>query len=238
MEILDTFFQDLTFDEVSHRYFVNGKPLRISVSGILDFFGNKFDAPTVARFVAKSRKITTEEVLSEWKKTNVESLRVGTKTHLFGEKYPYDNTLVPESGYEEAIKKFWDELPSHIELLKCEYRMYHKEKFFAGTADLLLRNKETGNIIIGDYKTNKDLFKNASKKKLRGRFSDLVDNPFNKYQIQLNYYQQMLEQIPGIKVSSRKIIWVKPTGEYEIFNCEDFQERLHLKRKRKKLKIK
>ena len=40
------------------------------------------------------------------------------------------------------------------------------------------------------------------------RFSNLLENSFNKYQIQLSYYQILLEQT-GIEVSSRKNNTVK-----------------------------
>ena len=46
--------------------------------------------------------------------------------------------------------------------------------------------------------------KNEKDKYVKG-FSDLLDTPFSKYQIQLNYYQQLVEQVPGVKISKRKI---------------------------------
>ena len=55
-----------------------------------------------------------------------------------------------------------------------------------------------------------------------GPFSHLLDNPFNKYQLQLCYYQILLKQIEDIEVSSRKLVWLRPNGTYELYDTEDF----------------
>ena len=104
--------------------------------------------------------------------------------------------------------------------------MYHKELMYAGTLDILCYNKNTGEYIILDYKTNKDLFKNFKEKKLLKPFDNLLDNPFNKYQLQLSFYQILIEQIDFIKISSRKIIWIKPNGNYQLYDTEDYTEQL------------
>ena len=88
-----------------------------------------------------------------------------------------------------------------------------------------------GKSLIPTHNTNKDLFKNHQGQMLRGRFSDLLDMPLSKYKIQLNYYQQLVEQVPGVKISKRKIIWLKPDGNYELYECEDYSDRLNAKLK-------
>ena len=128
-------------------------------------------------------------------------------------------------GQERAVIKFWNDLPEHVVPLILELQMYHKQYMYAGTADVPLYNKKTKTVIIADYKTNKDLFKNFRGKKLLHPFTDLLDNPFNKYQIQLSYYQLLFEQV-GLNVSSRKIIWLKKDGEYEVFDTVDYTEKL------------
>ena len=71
--------------------------------------------------------------------------------------------------------------------------MFHKTKLYAGTPDCILMNLETNNLILIDYKTNEDLFKNFKGQKLVERFSSYLDTPFNKYQIQLSYYKILLD---------------------------------------------
>ena len=54
-----------------------------------------------------------------------------------------------------------------------------------------------------------------------GPFKDLLDMPLNHYQLQLSFYQILFEQL-GLRVESRKIIWVKPTGDYEMYDTQDY----------------
>ena len=218
-----SFFEDLKFDEKKHLYFLKDKKIRYSVSKIIKNFVEPFDTEKVSLLVSKKRSISQKNVLKEWEKIKNEACEKGNKIHLFGEKYPFNLNLKPENKFEEAIVKFWKDLPKEIVPVMTELQMYHKKYLYAGTADIILYNKKTKTFIIGDYKTNKDLFKNYKGKKMLNFFSDLLDNPFNKYQLQLSFYQILFEQI-GLKVSSKKIIWLKPTGKYELYDTQDYTQ--------------
>ena len=63
--------------------------------------------------------------------------------------------------------------------------------------------------------------KNFKGKKMLSLFDDLLDMPLNHYQLQLSFYQILFEQI-GLKVEGRKIIWLKPDGEYDMYDTEDY----------------
>lgn len=215
------FFDKLEFDEGKHLYTVNGVKINSSVSKIIKNFVKPFDTEGVSRGVAKKRGVSQKEILKEWKEISDEACNKGTRIHAFGELYPFDRTLKPNDKYEEAIVKFWNDLPEHIVPVVMELRMYHKDYLFAGTGDILLYNKLTGHYIIGDYKTNKDLFKNFKGQKMLSLFDDLLDMPLNHYQLQLSFYQILFEQI-GLKVESRKIIWLKPDGEYQMYDTADY----------------
>lgn len=220
-----SFYKGLTFEDSIHKYFVKGVPINKSVSVLIKDYCLPFNRHLLSLQVAKKRGITQKEVLDEWDKTALEAINRGKEAHLFGELYPFNNDLRPQSQFEIAIMKFWADLPPHIKPVVCELQMYHKEKLYAGTADIILYNELTGKFIIGDYKTNKDLFKNFKGQKLTGRFSNFLDNPFNKYQLQLSYYQILLEQC-GVEVSDRKLIWLLPTGEYKLYDCQDLTQYL------------
>jgi hypothetical protein len=215
------FFSKLEFDEGKHLYTVNGSNINSSVSKVIKNFVKPFDTHNVSLGVAKKRKVTQEQVITEWKSISNEACDKGTRVHLFGELYPFNKTLKPSDNYERAIVKFWNDLPEHIVPVIMELRMYHKDYLFAGTGDILLYNTQTGHYIIGDYKTNKDLFKNFQGQKMLSLFDDLLDMPLNHYQLQLSFYQILFEQI-GLKVESRKIIWLKPDANYEMYDTEDY----------------
>jgi hypothetical protein len=230
MELLtkiQTPFSNLTFEEKRHKYYVEGQPINKSVSALIGEFYEHFDAQQVAPHSAAKLGLTTEEVLAHWAAINQESRDRGHRVHNFGEVYQFNRNLKPSCPQEEAIVKFWQDVPEHILPLAAELRMYHFKHLFAGTADIILFDTKTQTYIIADYKTNKDLFKNYMGKTMIGPFSHLLDNPLNHYVIQLSYYQLLLEQV-GVKVSRRVIIWLGLDGNYQLFDTEDVTDILKI----------
>ena len=213
-------FNNLTFEEKKHKYFVKGEPIKTSVSGLLSSYYEHFDAKAVAPFSARKLGITTEEVLRQWAEINQESRDRGHRVHNFGELYQFDRSLKPSCPQEEAIVAFWQSIPDHIIPVAAELRMYHFKYLFAGTADIILFDTKTQSYIIADYKTNKDLLKNFKGKTMLAPFQDLLDCPLNHYVIQLSYYQILLEQI-GVKVSKRVIIWLGLDGKFSCIDTND-----------------
>ena len=213
-------FNKLSFEEKKHKYYVDNQPIKTSVSGLISEFYEHFNAEQVAPYSAAKMGLTTEEVLAHWAAINQESRDRGHRVHAFGEVYQFNRNLKPSCPQEEAIVKFWQDVPEHILPLAAELRMYHFKHLFAGTADIILFDTKTQTYIIADYKTNKDLFKNYQGKTMIGPFSHLLDMPLNHYVIQLSYYQLLLEQV-GVKVSRRVIIWLGLDGNYQLFDTDD-----------------
>lgn len=222
---LNSYFNNIEFKENGHIYEVNGQKLKYSVSGLIEFFIIPFNREGISKNTAKNRGISQAELLKEWDAKRDNACSMGNKTHSFGEGYMFNRVLIPETGLERAVVKFWNDLPSHIIPVIPELIMYHKEYLFAGTADVLLYNTTTGKFIICDYKTNEDLFKNFAEKKMLKPFGDLLCCPFNHYQLQLSFYQILLEQ-SGIEVSGRKVIWLQHDGTYKIYDTKDYREPL------------
>ncbi len=224
-------FKDLTFNEEAHKYYVKGQPIKKSVSAIIKNFTTGFDRNGISKNITYSKNIInellntgvkykTEDITKPWDDKTKIACDTGTEVHLFGELYPFNTELKPRNKKEEAIKKFWNDLPDFIQPVIMELRMYHKKYMFAGTADILLYNRKSDTFIIGDYKTNENLFKNFANKYLLSPFEDKLDRPFEKYEIQLSLYQILFEQT-GYRVSSRKLIWLLPDGTYKMYTLED-----------------
>lgn len=215
------YFSQLEFEENSHKYTYKGRKLKYSVSGIIKKFTIPFDVGLMSGLVAKKEGTTQAIIKDRWEKEKDKACSKGNVAHLFGELYPFDRTLEPKDELDPSVIAFWDDLPEHIVPVVMELRMYHKELLFAGTADIILYNTRTETYIIGDYKTNKDLFKTYKDKRLLTPFQSLLDCPYNKYQLQLSFYQILLEQA-GVTVSSRKIIWLLPDAKYLIYDADDY----------------
>ena len=218
-------FNTLQFNEEKHEYTVKEKKLDRSVSALVGDYYEEFDAEKIAPFTARKYGKSTEEVLAEWAATNLEAIERGNRVHLFGEKYQFNRTLLPTCPQEIAVTKFWKDMPEHIISVAAELRMYHFTKLFAGTADILLYDTRSNTFIIADYKTNKDLYKNFQGKTMLAPFNKYLDSPLNHYQLQLSFYQLLLEQI-GVQVSRRIIVWLQLDGNYQMIDTEDMTDKL------------
>ena len=62
-------------------------------------------------------------------------------------------------------------------------------------------------------------------KMLKPGFDYMVDCPYSMYVLQLNLYQAALENI-GIHVIDRRLIWLKPDGNYELVKVPEIQEEI------------
>ena len=224
---LSEFFSGIHLDEATHRYTLGEEVFKISVSGLIKPYYFPTDWDNVKSNVALKLGITKEQVQINWDLEAKKGCNIGDKTHIFGENYVLSNfKLEPVTGYEKAIVKFWKELPKHIVPIKLELKMYHKLYRFAGTADIILYNTLTGKIIIADYKTNKDLFKNFQGQRMKYPFSHLFCSPFGHYNLQLSFYQILIEQVPNVSVENRVIIWLLPDGTYKLYETADYSESL------------
>lgn len=227
-KILD-YFKELQFVAEEHKYQLGGRVLS-SVSSVIKKYTAPFDADKIAGFVAAKRGITKEEVLAEWEAKKNAACDRGNEAHAFAEtittsQYDSEFAISTNNGLQQAILKFWSNIPDYIEPAFHELKMFSEELGIAGTADLILYNNKTGKYIICDYKTNEDLFKNYRKKKLLVPFNDLLDMPYSKYELQLSMYQILFEQC-GFEVESRRIIWLQDDGTYKTYKTQDLTHRL------------
>ena len=84
-----------------------------------------------------------------------------------------------------------------------------------------LAQTQTPDLIIMDWNTNKDLYKNFKGQKLLSPFDELLDMPLNLYKLQLSLYQSCINKV-GLKVVARRILWLKPDGSYDKINLEEY----------------
>ena len=215
-------FQDVTLEPIEHVYTSSkSKKTLIPVSNIVAKFKNPFDTKEKSKSYAEKYGLVAEEVEHQWKEAGRIACDQGTEVHEFAERYFYDNSITPNNGFENAVIKFWKRIPKHIIPLISESRIYSDEYKYAGTSDNLFYNTLDKSIIISDYKTNKNLFKNFAGQTMLDPFEHLLDNPFNNYQVQLSLYQIPIEDL-GYKVSERWVVWLKPDSTFEKFEAMDF----------------
>ena len=256
--ILDS-FKDLQFDEGPHVYTLHGNKIP-SVTTILGKYEQPFNAQEVATSYAKKNGMTPEYWLRQWKWKNKIATTTGTLVHEFGESLAYvahghpelitesckckylidENWLIPTRAKEEAVIKFWSDVPPCLHFVLAEAKMYtnsnpdprtHLKQQLAGTADIIFwyideNNPRNNGIVIGDYKNNEELQKEYSRshnKMMLPPFDQFYSEPLSEYVAQFSTYQIPLEDI-GLPVIARRLIWLKPDGTYEKIATPDISQ--------------
>jgi len=207
-------FKGLNFDEETHTYTLNGKTLT-STTSYLSRFSDKFNSYFASEAKGKSKlsKNATDRrdgkfYRDRWKFVRDESLNMGNRVHLYAECFPdFD---LPYCWREQGILDFFEWLPDNYIVLFSELRIYDEETCHAGTIDLVLYNKNTNNLVIVDWKTNKrninEVYKNKS---LKGEFKHLASTSYNKYSLQLSDYSYVLSKNSNFDVEERWVIWLR-----------------------------
>lgn len=233
-------FGDIKFIEESHQYFID-KEEYTPVSNIIKEYEPVVDWDQKATDYAIKWKKNKVDVQRDWKLNNLKSTISGTRTHCFGESYTNVlcghpelvceqnkpqyieeyNTMVATYPKEEAIMKFYDELEKNLHPVGAEFKLsteYMKEvRRICGTCDLLFYDSDRDGFVIGDWKTNKTLYKEYNRQNgvmMTGCMSSFIDEPLSHYILQFNIYQRLLESI-GVKIIDRVLVWLKDDGTYE-----------------------
>jgi hypothetical protein len=260
-KILNT-FNELIFVEDGHKYFLRGKEMEC-VSNVAHMFQEHIDSYKLAtetyernfnKPASKYYQMTVEQIVECWKKISEDACSHGTETHEFGESAFYymigqydkilpefKDRLTEDGGFlaihpkEEAVVKFYEEIPKCIVPILAETRVYveYDKAGYAGTFDILFyydaelvgKPSNTSGLFVMDWKTNKDLYKNFKEQTLLSPFEHLLDMPLSTYKLQLSLYENALYKI-GFKTVGRRILWLKPDGTYEKINLESYQEKI------------
>lgn len=207
-------FKDLKFDEDSHTYLIKNKKL-LSTTTYIEKFSQEFNAYHASENKAKkiqennpNDKRTSTYYRKRWEYVNKEATNMGSRIHMFAECYP--NFDEPMCNGEQGVVDFFNWIPEEYELLFLEFRLYDEDSLRAGTMDGLLLNKNTGKLVIFDFKTNRrNILEFYTGKKLKEPFNNLYATNLNKYSLQLSDYMWMIEKNTEFKIEDRWVVWLR-----------------------------
>jgi len=184
-KIIDTYTNKLVFVEGPHKYYLDGVEY-ISVSEVTHKYkpidGEQMAENCVKKWMKdqdpsyKYYGMSKEEILAQWKIKSDHACEFGTNVHAFGESMFYYMTGHPEdildeckdkfdeegphpsNPQEEAIVKFWDDLPESFVPVLAETKVFNRNGTqYAGTFDILFYYVEEpespkNGLVIFDYK--------------------------------------------------------------------------------------
>lgn len=257
-KILETYTNKLIFLEGPHEYYLDGVQY-MCVSDVTHKYKPITSEQMAENCVKKWQRdqdpsykyygMSKEEILAQWAIKSGHACDFGTEVHAFGESMFYhmigepdkilpecankfkDGIPIPTNPHEEAVVKFWDDIPETFVPVLAETKVFNRNGTpYAGTFDILFYyvdedNPQNSGLVIFDYKTNEDLYKNFKQQKLLWPFNDMLDMSYSYYTLQLGCYQIPLENL-GMKIVGRRLIWLKPDGKYESVKVNRISDRV------------
>lgn len=202
--------KDVVLDLERHIYTnVHNGLVYESVTTFISQFKKKFDAEKHAKRVADREGVTTKEILQRWKDTADTACTRGTNIHLVMENYLKDKVIPKE--HTEILESFIQKTKGIIKsnsIVLSEEIVYKHDLLLAGTADLIVENGNTFNVM--DFKTNKKFnFQSNYNEYFYEPIDHLQICEFTTYTIQMSIYAYMYELLTGKKCSGLNIYYLR-----------------------------
>jgi hypothetical protein len=244
--------QKLSFLEEKHIYFMNDVDGNLrddwkSVSKVLKYFYEGFDAENIAQKKSKGDLTVKQALLDEWSKAGELAVNMGSRIHFLLEKESlkifniekevrqpifecdFDQILKSDAMIQGGIKFLNLMKERGALLLDTEVVLGSAELGYVGQADKIWlienKNKDGFGIIVSDYKSNKpkNFVPNSFTKKMKFPFIFLDDTALGHYSVQLPLYGKLfLKMLEGSKYENIKlygciIVLLKDDSEFEEF---------------------
>jgi hypothetical protein len=244
--------QKLSFLEEDHIYFMNDIDGNLrndwpSVSRVLKYFYDGFDADAIAHKKSKGDLVVKQALLDEWSKAGELAVNIGSRVHYLLEKESlnifniekevrqpifdcnFDQILRSDAMIQGGIKFLNLMKERGAVLLDTEVVLGSAELGYVGQADKIWlienKNKDGFGIIVSDYKSNKpkNFIPNSFTKKMKFPFIFLDDTALGHYSVQLPLYGKLfLKMLEGTKYENLKlygciIVLLKDDSDFEEF---------------------
>jgi ATP-dependent exoDNAse (exonuclease V) beta subunit len=191
----------IEFHPEPHHYILGQEKLT-SVTTLIHRWFPQFDAEAVAKKKAEREGSSFEALLLEWEKKRDQSSAFGTKVHLMAETIiqTKDDRAADhlaqndrEKAYLATLKEVLLRIAKGYDFIESEKIIFSPTHKVAGTVDLLLRSKDTGEFVIADWKTNREIkFSGYRQEMGSGPCVHLQNCNFNHYSLQTSAYGELL----------------------------------------------
>lgn len=233
-----TTFNDVTFYDEPHKYFLDGKEL-ISVTTLIHKYQEEFNEDYWSNYKSEQFNVTQREILRAWNFINKKGTLKGSAIHDYAEnlfqnkKFEYPKDLIfKEFGFDPVINEynitkkhvdnFYNDVHGKLIPIRIEYVVYDKKSMIAGTLDILFYNIKMHEFQVWDHKTNKDFTFEMKTRHLLNELSQLEDCDMELYSLQLEMYKQIIEKNIPIKLGKSYIVWFSHNNDnYQVIETKD-----------------
>jgi hypothetical protein len=213
------------FEELSHKYYVDGVQAPWSGTAFSHYCEVHFDAD---RVLAEMRpgwatkkgyvkedgeEMSFEEIKAAWEKNGTSQSRRGTLLHWQIECYLNGYDIAEPHSPEFAMmlqfeRVFLDALG--LTPWRVEMNLFHCGLRLAGQADLLCKD-HAGKLVIMDWKRSREIKERAYRNEMqRPPLNHLPNTNRHCYNLQLNTYRHILETEYGFEVSGMYLVVLHP----------------------------
>lgn len=239
---------DVRFDKDLHKYYIDGAPMKDSVTTVVHHYFEKFDGVSSAKAMLRGASFWTNEerygkywdaakevseevaianILAMWEENRDESAGLGTAMHEAIEEYLVNGTPLPDTKECRMFSNFLAYAQSlGYQADKMEEVVWDVKASIAGSVDMQFKHSETGHTWLVDWKRSKEIkTKGFRGKKGLGPMSNKQDCNFEHYSLQLNIYKYLLTHNKGRNIERMSIVVLHPNqDDYMLLDVDDNQE--------------
>lgn len=235
---LFTSFNDVTFYDEPHKYYLGGREL-VSVTTLIGRYHEKFDENYWSDNKSQEFVISQREVLRAWNFINKKGTIKGSAIHDYSEnlfqnkvfQYP-QQLILNEFGFDPVLEeyqitkkhvdKFYNDVHGKLIPIRTEMVVYDRESLIGGMLDILFYNVKAKEFQIWDWKTNKKFNREMKSRHMINKLYMLEDCELETYSLQLEMYKQIIEKNTGIKLGKSYIVWFSHNNpSYEIIETKN-----------------
>ena len=236
-------FSRIKFSSTGHLYSVDGKETPLSVTRLINIFLPKFERDKIAAAVAKKTKSSVDNIIKEWEFEKDIACIKGSIFHNYIDNYLANKICnsdftdsdalitnpIARIDFRDTIDKLKGQFTEYYNNEYSKKYIHLKSEFIVGdldasnvcgTIDNLSINKETGNLAILDYNTNKKI-DTVSKynNSLIPPLDHLKQTKLVTYSLQIGIYKYIIEKHTPYKVDTGQILWFNEKNtSYQIFD--------------------
>jgi len=228
---LEKSFEAVLFSEKDHSYLIENQAAKCSVTQLLKKYEKPFEAAKLAAIVAKKQGMLKEDVLNLWNFKRDFACLKGTLLHLYIENFlQKKKTTMDRAAIQTFVRRhpdyiseevFYNDLAKYVSNFLVFYKKWKEDHIMVrpelvvgdkltkvcGCIDNLSFNYKSNQLVIFDYKSNKEI-KEEGKDNLLGPLSHLKATSLVKYSLQLHLYALIIERNTPFKINDTQIVWV------------------------------
>lgn len=235
---LFTTFNDITFYDEHHKYYLEKKEL-ISVTTLIHQYQEEFDEKYWSEVKGNQFNVSPASILYAWDFINKLGTIKGSAIHDYAENlfqnkvFEYPKQLILEEfGYDpiydeyqiskKHVDKFYNDSINKLIPIRTELVVYDRESLIGGMLDMLFYNVKAREFQIFDWKTNKDFTFEMKNRHLLKELYMLEDCDLELYSLQLEMYKQIIEKNIPIKLGKSYIVWFSHNNDnYKVIETKN-----------------